>query len=124
MQYTQEEKTKIHENLDKIKDYLDSLRPQLRDDVTVDFGPIETYYSGNREKAFHITVDKDRISCRTGGLCFDFSKADASVYGTTAYTRFDYAVGLIQNWFTVKSVVNNAIKEQEKMFADINNFEI
>ena len=124
MQYTQEERAKIHENLDKIKEYLDDLRPQLRDEVTVDFGPMKTYANFDREQAFHITVGKNGISCRSGGLGFDFSRAEKSVYEATAYTQFDYAVSLIQNWSTVKSVVNNAIKAQERMFADINNFEI
>jgi hypothetical protein len=85
---------------------------------------MKTYANFNREQAFHITVDKDEISCRSGGLCFDFSRSEKSVYEATAYTQFDYAVSLIQNWLTVKSCVNNAIKEQERMFADINNFEI
>ena len=124
MQYTQEEKQKIYENLDKIKNYLDDLRPQLRDDVTVDFGPMKTYANFDREQAFHITVSKDKIGCRTGGLWFDFNKSDKNAYDTTAYTQLDYAVSLIQNWFTVKSTVNNAIKEQERMLTDINNFEI
>ena len=124
MKYTQEERAKIHENLDKIKDYLDGLRPQLRDSVTVDFGPMKTYADFSREQAFHITVRKDEISCRTGGLCFDFSKPEKSAYKATAYSELEYAVSLIQNWFTVKSTVNNAIKEQERMLSDINNFEI
>ena len=124
MQYTQEEKQKIHENLDKIKVYLDDLRPQLREQVTVDFGPMKTYANFEREQAFHITVGKDELSCRSGGLGFDFSKADKSVYSATAYTQLDYAVSLIQNWFTVKSCVNNAIKEQDRMLADIENFEV
>lgn len=124
MQYTQEEKAKIHENLDKIKSYLDDLRPQLRDDVTVDFGPMKTYANFDREKAFHITVSKDKIGCRSGGLWFGFRRPAPDEFGATAYTQFDYAVSLIQNWFIVKSTVNNAIKEQERMFADINNFEI
>lgn len=124
MKYTQEEREKIHENLDKIKSYLDDLRPQLRDDVTVDFGPMKTYANFDREQAYHITVSKDKIGCRSGGLWFDFSRPEKSEYEATAYTQFDYAVSLIQNWFTVKSTVNNAIKEQERMFADISNFEI
>ena len=124
MQYTPEEKAKIHDNLDKIKSYLDDLRPQLRDDVTVDFGPMKTYANFEREQAHHITVSKDKIGCRTGGLWFDFKRPEKSSYEATAYTQYEYAVSLIQNWFTVKSTVNNAIKEQERMFADINNFEI
>ena len=124
MQYTPEEKAKIHENLDKIKSYLDDLRPQLRDDVTVDFGPMKTYADFSREQAHHITVSKDKISCRTGGLGFGFRRPAPDEYSATAYTEYEYAVSLIQNWFTVKSTVNNAIKEQERMFADINNFEI
>lgn len=124
MQYTQEERKKIRENLDKIKVYLDNLRPQLRERVTVDFGPMKTYVNFNREQAFHITVDKDGISCRSGGLGFDFSNEEKSAYNATAYTQLDYAVSLIQNWFTIKSCVNNAIKEQDRMLADIENFEI
>ena len=122
--YSNEESEKIHSNLDKIKDYLDSIRLNLRDRVTVDFGPVKTYADWSREKAYHITVSKDGISCRSGGLGFDFSKPDPHGYNTTAYTQLDYAVSLIQNWFTVKSTVNNAIKEQERTIADINNFEI
>lgn len=124
MQYTQEERAKIHENLDKIKGYLDSLRPQIRDDITVDFGPMKHYINSGAERAHHISVRKDGISCRTGGLGFDFSNGEKSAYNATAYNQIDYAVSLIQNWFTVKSTVNNAIKEQERMLTDINNFEI
>ncbi len=124
MQYTQEERQKIHENLNKIKDYLDSLRPQLRERVTVDFGPMKTYANFEREQAFHITVGKDELSCRTGGLWFDFNRPEKNTFGATVYTELDYAVSLIQNWFTVKSTVNNAIKEQDRMLADIENFEI
>lgn len=124
MMYSNEEREKIHSNLDKIKDYLDSIRLNLRDRVTVDFGPVKTYADWSREKAYHITVSKDSIICRSGGLGFDFSKPDPHGCNTTAYTQLDYAVSLIQNWFTIKSTVNNAIKEQERLFADINNFEI
>ena len=124
MQYTKEEIQKIHSNLDKIKDYLDGLRPQLRKEVVVDFGPMKTYANFSKEPAYHLAVSKDGIGCRSGGLGFDFSNENKSSFGATAYKQIDYAVSLIQNWFTVKSTVNNAIKEQERMIADINNFEI
>lgn len=124
MMYTNEERQKIHENLDKIKAYLDELRPKLREEVTVDFGPITTYANYTREKAYHITISKDGISCREGGLGYDFSKAEKSSWNTTAYTRMDFAVALIQNWFTVKNTVNTAIQTQNMMLEAINNFEI
>ena len=124
MTYSKEEREKIHANLDKIKLYLDCIRSDLRERVTVDFGPVKTYADWSREQAYHITVSKDGISCRKGGLGFDFSKADPINYNTTAYTDLDYAVSLIQNWFTVKSTVNNAIKEQERLLTCIDNFEV
>ena len=124
MTYSKEEKEKIHENLDKIKLYLDCIRQDLRDSVTVDFGPMKTYANYSRELAYHITVSKDGISCRSGGLGFDFDDPFKSAFRATAYSQFDFAVALIQNWFTVKSTVNNAIKEQQRMFECINNFEI
>lgn len=124
MKYSNEEKEKIYSNLDKIKNYLDSIRHNLRDSVTIDFGPMKTYANFNREQAYHLTVSKDDVSCRSGGLGFDFDNPARSAFRTTAYTQIDFAVSLIQNWFTVKSTVNNAIKEQERMIADINNFEV
>lgn len=124
MMYSKEEKEKIHENLDKIKLYLDCIRQDLREEVTIDFGPMKTYANYSREQAYHITVSKDGISCRSGGLGFDFDDSFKSAYRVTLYTQFDFAVALIQNWFTVKSTVNNAIKEQQRMFECINNFEI
>lgn len=125
MMYTREEKAKIHENLDKIKAYLEEMCPQLRDKVTVDFGPVKTYANFDREKAYHITVSKDGVYGRTGGLGIDFDKTDkGSSTRATAYEQLDYAVSLIQNWSIVKSTVNNAIKNQKQMLADIDNFEI
>ena len=124
MKYTNEERAKIYENLDKIKAYLDELRPNVRESITVDFGPIKTYANFEREQAYHITVDKNEIRGRSGGLVFDFSNANKGTYETSAYTRLDYAVALIQNWGYVKSTVNTEIQNQKKMLDDINNFEI
>ena len=124
MTYSKEEKEKIHNNLDKIMLYLDGIRQDLREEVTIDFGPVKTYADWSKEKAYHITVSKDGISCRSGGLGFDFIDPFKSAYRVTAYSQLDFAVALIQNWFTVKSTVNNAIKEQQRMFDCINNFEV
>lgn len=125
MMYTMEERAKIYANLDKIKEYLEALCPQLRDKVTVDFGPVRTYANFDREKSYHITVSKDGVYGRTGGLGLDFDKASMkSSSRCTAYEQLDYAVALIQNWQTVKTTVNNAIKNQKQMLADIDNFEI
>ena len=122
--YSKEEREKIHSNLDKIKAYLDDIRPNLRERVTVDFGPVKTYADWTREQAYHITVSKDGISCRAGGLGFDFSKAEFNCYNATAYSQMDYAVALIQNWHTVKSTVNTAIQNQKNTLNCIHNFEI
>ena len=125
MLYTSEERAKIHENLDKIKAYLEAASPQLRKSVTVDFGPVQTYANYEREKAYHITISNNEIYGRSGGLGISFDKGgEMSSCSSTAYKRLDYAVALIQNWSTVKASVNNAIKEQQQMLADINNFEI
>lgn len=125
MMYTNEERAKIHENLDKIKEYLDEVRPNLRESVTVDFGPMKTYANFEREKAYHITVDKNEIYGRSGGLTLEYDKnAESTSLSSTVYQRLDYAVALIQNWPTVKATVNTAIQNQKQMLSDINNFEI
>lgn len=124
MMYTNEERAKIHENLDKIKEYLDSVRPNLREKVTVDFGPIQTYADFSREHVYHITIGKDQLSGRMGGLGLDYDRNETSESRATVYERIDYAVALIQNWYTVKATVCTAIQNQKQMLSDINNFEI
>ena len=125
MMYTNEERVIIHKNLDKIKRYLDGIRHNLRETVTVDFGPMKTYANFNREKAYHITVGKNELSGRTGGLALDYDiNGGKGSLTSTVYAQLDYAVALIQNWYTVKAVVNTAIQNQKQMLSDINNFEI
>jgi hypothetical protein len=123
--YTTEERTKIHENLDKIKEYLDGLRPNVRDAITVDFGPMKTYANFDRELAYHITIDRDEIRGRSGGLVLDYTREDvSSSTRSTVYQRLDYAVALIQNWYTIKETINTALQDQKQKLEDINNFEI
>lgn len=125
MMYTNEEKAKIYENLDKIKDYLDGIRPNLRKSVTVDFGPMKTYANFNRENEYHITVGKNELSGRTGGLALDYDiNGGKESLTSTVYAQLDYAVALIQNWFNIKATVNTAIQNQKQILSDINNFEI
>lgn len=125
MMYTKEEKEKIYANIDKIKAYLDEVRPNLRQGVTVDFGPIKTYADYSREPAFHITVDKDEIRGRSGGLYIEYGReATRTSTSATVYDRLEYAVALIQNWQTIKATVHTAIQNQKQTLADIDNFEI
>lgn len=125
MMYTNEERAKIYENLDKIKEYLDGLRPDVRDAITVDFGPMKTYANFDREQAYHITIDRDEIRGRSGGLVLDYTREDvSSSTRSTVYQRLEYAVALIQNWFTIKATVNTALQAQKQKLDAINNFEI
>lgn len=124
MMYTKEEREKIYANIDKIKDYLDSLRPNVRESITVNFGPMKTYANFDRESAYHITVDKNYIIGRSGGLVLDFKRKSERESRAPVYDRLDYAVSLIQNWVTIKMTINTAIQNQKQMLEDINNFEI
>lgn len=123
MLYTKQEQEKIHSNLDKIKAYIETMQPRIRDEVYINFGPTRTYVDGTKEKAFHITITRDDITCRTGDLCFDFCKKNGT-RETTAYSRYDYAVSLIENWLHVKICLGTQIQNQERLIELINNFEI
>ena len=125
MIYTQAEKEKIYDNLDKIKEYLESLQPQIRSSITIDFGEMKTYASWDREREFHLTVEKDRISGRSGGLGLDYSRESiSSSTRSTVYSHFDYAVALMQNWRDIKHQILVAIEDQNRTIKVINNFEL
>ena len=125
MMYTQEEKNKIYDNLDKIKEYLKTLQPKIRDRITIDFGEMKTYANFERERAFHLSVDKDTICGRSGGLGMDYTR-ERIISSTRAsiYDHLDYAVELIQNWQFIKMEINTKIAQQNITIAAINNFEI
>lgn len=125
MMYTQEEKEKIRESLDKIKAYLESLQPQVRDRITVDFGPMKTYANWDREQAYHLTLYSDDICARTGGLGLSFTREDiSSSTRSTVYNQFDFAVSLIENWHTIKNRILSEIESQRTRISSIHNFEI
>lgn len=125
MIYTQAEKEKIYDNLDKIKAFLESLQPQIRSSITIDFGQMQTYAGWDREREFHLTVDKDSISGRSGGLGLDYAREciDSSTR-STVYSHFDYAVALMQNWRDIKHQILVAIEDQNRTIKVINNFEL
>lgn len=125
MMYTPEEKNKIHENLDKIKEYLETLQPKIRDRITVDFGKMCTYANFDRERKFHLYVDKDKICGRSGGLGMEYTRESiSSSTRASIYNHLDYAVELIQNWQSIKMEINTKIAQQNTTIAAINNFEI
>ena len=125
MLYTQEEKNKIHENLDKIKEYIEALQPKIRGRITIDFGPMKTYANWDREKAFHLYIEKNNICGRTGGLGLDYAREYVgSSTRSTIYSQYDYAVDLIQNWHNIKSQIIAEIENQNSMISAINDFEV
>lgn len=125
MVYTQAEKEKIYDNLDKIKAYLETLQPQIRDRITVDFGAMKTYANWEREKEYHLSIDKTSICGRTGGLGLDYTKErESSSTRATMYDQLDYAVSLIQNWRDIKYHILTEIEYQNRTIKVINNFEI
>lgn len=125
MKYTQTEKEKIHANLDAIKSYIQrEIQPHITDKITVDFGNMKTYMNGDRENEFHLYVCPKEITCRIGGLCFDFEKSEAISYSATAYNQLEYAVELIKDWQGIKSILNTAIQRENDTRNAINNFYI
>ena len=125
MLYTSEEKEKIRENLDKIKEYLEGLQPQVRDAITVDFGPMKTYVDWSREQEYHLTLSSNGISARTGGLGMGFTREHigSSIF-STVYEHFDFAVALIENWQKIKRFILTEIDSQRASVNSIHNFEI
>lgn len=125
MLYTQEEKNKIYDNLDKIKEYLKTLQPKIRDEITVDFGEMKTYANFNREREFHLSVDERDIYGRSGGLSMMYYRANlTSSTQASIYDHLDYAVGLIQNWQYIKTEILGKIGLQNATISAINNFEV
>lgn len=125
MMYTQEEKHKIYDNLDKIKAYLETLQSNIRDRITIDFGEMCTYANFDRERKFHLYVDKDEINGRSGGLYMEYTKERiSSSTRASIYNHLDYAVELIQNWQSIKREINTKITQQNEALAAINNFEV
>ena len=124
MLYSKEEKQKIYDAIDQIKAYITTLQPQIRDRITIDFGPIETYANYERESAYHLYVYPDDISGRSGGLGISFAKKKDSSTSSTVYVWLDYTVALIKNWPHIKKTLLDEIAKQNATIAAINNFKI
>ena len=125
MLYTPSEKEKIRENLDKIKEYLESLQPQVRDKITVDFGQMKTYVDWSREQEYHLYIYSDDITARTGGLWMSFKREHiSSSTRSTVYDQFDFAVALLENWSKIKRFILTEIDSQRASISSIHNFEI
>ena len=124
MLYSKEEKQKIYDAIDQIKAYITTLQPQIRDKITIDFGPIETYANHERESAYHLYVYQDDIFGRSGGLGISFAKKKNSSTSSTVYVWLDYTVALIENWPHIKKTLLNEIAKQNATIAAINSFKI
>lgn len=124
MKYSQEEKQKIYNAVDQIKDYIATLQPEIREYITIDFGPMETY-GYERECAYHISVHPDEITGRSGRLGIDFTnEVKSSSRRASVYTWLDYTVALIKNWPHIKKTLLDEIAKQNATIAAINNFKI
>lgn len=123
MMYTQEQKQKICENVDKIKAYIQTLQPQLREWITIDFGE-EKDYGWTREKECHLTVYEDEICGRIGGLKIVFDWDEGSSLSASVYRWFDYTIQLIENWQYIKKTLLEEIAKQQAIIDTINDFEI
>lgn len=124
MLYSKEEKQKIYDAIDQIKAYITTLQPQIRNKITIDFGPIEIYANYEREPAYHLYVYPDDISGRSGGLRISFTKEENSSTSSTVYVWLDYTVALIKNWPHIKKTLLDEIAKQNATIAVINNFKI
>lgn len=126
MTYTQAEREKIHRNIDAIKAYIEEyIQLNISDRIEVDFGQTKSYMDGTREKEFHLYVSPTSISCRQGGLGFDFEKKSTrSSTLTTVYTNLEYAIALLKNWHSIKATLNTAIAHEKATREMINNFEV
>ena len=125
MTYTQEEKNKIYSILDTIKEYLQTLQPQIRSEITVDFGKMKTYANFDKEREFHLYIDKDEICGRSGGLYMTYERERvSSSTQSSIYAHFDYTTELIQNWQFIKKEILDKIALQNTTILAINNFEI
>lgn len=124
MKYSQEEKIKIYNAIDQIKAYIATIQPQIRENITIDFGPMEQYQY-ERERKYHLYIYDNDVSGRIGGLGIEFDKdLKLGSTRTTIYKELEYTVALMQNWANIKSQILDAIAEQNATIAVINNFEI
>ena len=124
MKYSQEEKQKIYNAVDQIKDYIATLQPEIRKYITIDFGSMETY-GYEREYAYHISVHPDEITGRSSGLGIDFTnEVKSSSTRASVYTWLEYTVALIENWPYIKKTLLDEIAKQNATIAAINNFKI
>lgn len=123
MTYTQAEKEKIYANLDAIKVYIErEIQPHITSKVTVDFGQVKSYADWSREKEFHIYVYPEGMRGRIGGLCISFEKNPKDEYEPTAYKHLDFAVGLLEEWQSIKATLHTSVQNEANTRARINNF--
>ena len=126
MKYTTAEKEKIYESLIAINDYIErEIQPNITSSITVDFGTIKSYVDGTREKEFHLYVSPKSISCRQGGLGFDYAKTSTrNSTNTTVYSNYEYAVALMKEWHNIKATLHTAVANENETRNMINNFHI
>ena len=123
MMYTKEQKQKICENVDKIKAYIQTVQPQIRGWITVDFGDVK-YYGDGPECECHLTVHPDEIYGRIGGLRIVFDWDEGSSLSASVYRWFDYTIQLIENWQYIKKTLLEEIAKQQATIDAILNFEV
>lgn len=134
MTLTKEEQEKLHENLKMILDYIQKeIQPKLHGaHIQADFGPMESYPTPpNFENRYHLSVYKDDIVGREGGLTLELSRVvqpDDSVImdqnKASFFNQQSAGLALVQNWQVVKAKLHAEIEKLNATREALNNFKI
>lgn len=131
MQYTKEEIELMKANTKQIIGYLETLRPRLRETVTITFGDTAVrrgdYGFPVREPEFEIHVGMKCMCGHSGGLRIDFSGEERSSYAVSIYSSgfgVEYMAKLIRDWHMIKSKLISAIDRQEEDVLSLHNFSL
>lgn len=126
MRYTDEEKQKIAECLDKIVTYIDTeVRPKMHEPI---------YVNISSANSISIPDDGTPIRGNLNSLRVVFAKEDEnrsssfysyySVYSLDSVAIVDYVETLLTYWKAVKENILSQLDRQQRMLDTINNFEL
>ena len=124
MNYSEELRNKIKENLEKITKYIEeNILPHIDYDYeTPEFGPIEKWgvYDENHGARLTIRVNgsSNKIEFRHAGIPFDLD----NVVNNSYFAK--YGVWLCAYWFDAKAYLNTEIQKTNDTIKLINEFEI
>lgn len=124
MYLTEEEKQKLKENCEAIRDYLKGLVENVPTDIriAVDF---------NRRRDGHsmgISVSKYNKKIEvygfSGGLSIVFEESERESGRSLAWGFQDYAIELIQQWQSIKNMFHCKLEQETRERQGIMNFQL